>query len=235
MVQYFKKYKKNIAIDMRKRGMSYSEINNRINIPKSTLSFWFKDLELSGDQLNKLNQNRLEALKRGVAKKGLKLKQAVEEIKNNSAKDIRKISKRELWLMGIILYWRERLLSNNESSLRKGIKFTSSDPYLIKLFLKWLKDIGSIDNKEIIFDILLSRDDLKEKIIEYWSEVVGFSRSEFRHFYFYKSGGARSSSGKKRNYNRTKYGLLRIRVKSSSMLARQVRGWVKGIISYFWE
>ena len=64
----------------------------------------------------------------------------IAEIKKTSAKDIQEITKKELWLMGIVLYWRERLLSGNENDLRKGVKFSSSDPYLIKLFLKWLFD-----------------------------------------------------------------------------------------------
>jgi len=45
--------------------------------------------------------------------------------------------------MGIILYWR----TSKESDLRKGVHYTSSDPELIKLFLKWLFDIGGLEKE----------------------------------------------------------------------------------------
>ncbi|MEK6884288.1 MAG: hypothetical protein AABY22_31950, partial [Nanoarchaeota archaeon] len=62
----------------------------------------------------------------------MKTAQKIEEIKNSSAEDLKEISKRELWLMGIMLYWRERFLHGNENDLRKGVRFTSSDPNIIK-------------------------------------------------------------------------------------------------------
>jgi len=219
MVQYIKKYKKNIAIDMRKRGMSYSEIQNRIYVSKSTLSYWLKNLKLTEEQKKELDDKRLEAIKKGSKKKTLRKLRLIEEVKLSSAECIKKISKRELWLMGIVLYWRERLLKGNETDLYKGVRFTSSDPHLIKVFLKWLKDVGGIKNEEIGFDLFIRGDDksLVDKAVDFWSDVTDFQVKKFLHIYTLPK-------------NKTKMGLLRIRVKSSSMLARQIAGWVKGVI-----
>ena len=236
MVQYIEKYKKNIAIDMRKRGLSYSEIGNRIHVPKSTLSFWLRKIKLTKDQLKKLNNKKIESLKKGAEKKIVRTRQTIEEIKKASAKDIKEITKKELWLIGVVLYWRERFLSGNESDLRKGVRFTSSDPYLIKLFLKWLQDIGQIKNEEIEFDIFMgyNKHSLKKEAIRYWSEVIDVPENRFTHMYFQKARLIKKTKG--RNIiNKTKQGLLRIRVKASSMLARQIAGWVRGIIRYYWD
>src|SRR3989344_7901362 len=188
MSPYLEKYKKNIAIDMRKRGLSYSEIGNRIHVPKSTLSFWLRKIKLTKDQLKKLNNKKIESLKKGSEKKIARTRQTIEEIKKASAKDIKEITKKELWLIGAVLYWRERFLSGNESDLRKGVRFTSSEPYLIKLFLKWLQDIGQIKNEEIEFDIFMAGDqrNLRKEAIAYWSDVTGSPEDNFIHLYFQK-------------------------------------------------
>src|SRR3989344_8089641 len=128
MVQYLENYKKNIAIDMRKKGLSYSEIRNQIHVPKSTLSFWLKEIKLTKEHKKILNKRRTESLKRGSEKKVAKTHRTIEEIKKASAKDIKEITKKELWLIGVVLYWRERFLSGNENDLRKGVRFTSSEP-----------------------------------------------------------------------------------------------------------
>src|SRR5690349_9983857 len=49
---------KNMALDLRSRGLSYSEIMNELDIPKSTLSYWLKDVSLS-EQQNLDLKNRL--------------------------------------------------------------------------------------------------------------------------------------------------------------------------------
>lgn len=235
MSPYIEKYKRNIAVEMRTKGLSYSEIENQIHVPVSTLSYWLKKIKLTEDQKKKLNEKRSEAIKRGLEKKIFNNKKAIEEIKNNSAKSIKGISGKELWLMGITLYWRERLLNGNESDLRKGVKFTSSDPYLVKLFLKWLKDIGRIEDEEIEFDIFLDarkRGSINEAKA-YWSDVTDFPESKLSRIYFQKT--KTSKKRHLRNTKKTNMGLLRTRVKSSSMLARQIAGWVKGIVRYYWD
>lgn len=238
MGQYLEKYKKNIAIDMRKRGLSYSDIENRIHVPRSTLSFWLSEIKLPDELKKKLEAKRMAGIKKASAKRILKLQKNIQDIKTSSAKNIKQISKKELWLIGVVLYWRERLLSGSESDIRKGVKFTSSDPYLVKLFLKWLKDIGGIKNNEIDFDIFMSDVDKGNKAvineaISFWSEVTEFPENWFTKIYYHKSKQKRKRGG--RNTKKNKFGLLRTRVKASSMMARQIAGWVRGIIKYYWD
>lgn len=238
VVQRTEKYAKTLAIDLRKKGFSYSEIKKSIFVSRSTLSHWLKNLNLTEAQTERLKKKRLDAARTGSAKKSLKTAQTIEEIKNSSAKDIKKISNRELWLMGIMLYWKERLLNKNENDIRKGVHFTSSDPNLIKLFLKWLKDIGKIKNEEIGFDIFIGEDkrDKIKIIVDYWAEITGFPKKDFFHIYFQKAGLKKvelkrkiEKINKRKITKKTHFGLLRIRVKASSMLARQIAGWIRGI------
>ncbi len=219
MVQTPIRFKKGIAIELRKKGLSYSEIKNSINIPKSTIAYWLKNVQLSEPQTEKLKARRLEVAKLNSEKRISKILKVIEDIKKSSAKNIKRISRRELWLMGIVLYWREK----NKNDFRKGVYFSSSNPALIKFFLRWLKQIGKIEDKEILFDIftgLIGKN--KKDISTYWSEVTGFPEKNFFRIYIQK----RASKGFQ--------GFLRIRVRASSMLARQISGWIEGIQASFY-
>lgn len=226
MIQYLEKYKQNIAIDMRKSGLSYSEIRSRINVPKSTISYWLKNLKLTPEQVKKLNDKRVEIAKTNALKKIARTSKLIEEIKNSSSRDIKEISKKELWLMGIILYWK----NGSENDLKKGIHFSSSDPHMIKLFLKWLKEVGRIKDGEIKFEIFLKnnrrdKNDFKEKAANYWSEVSGFPKTDFKKNYLQKT----NTGMRNRKKSGPGYGFLRVKVVKSSMLARQIAGWIEGI------
>ena len=214
MVQTPIRFKKGIAIELRRKGLSYSDIQNSINVPRSTIAYWLKDIELSDEQVKKLKAKRSQVAKANVGKRVSRISRETEEIKNSSAKEIGGITKRELWLMGIMLYW----IRGNNNDLKKGVNFTTSDPELARLFLKWLQNIGKIKDEEMAFDIFVSKDKKSsiDKIKSHWSSVTGFSGGHFSRVYFYKSGGS-------------EFGLLRIKVKASSMLARQIAGWIRGV------
>ena len=202
MVQTPVRFKKGIAIELRRKGFSYSEIKTSLNIPKSTIAYWLKDIKLSDFQVQKLQTRRSDTAKRNSEKRTAKVLKTIEDIKKSSAKDVDKISKRELWLMGITMYWKNK----NKNDLKKGVSFSSSDPDQIKLFLKWLKEVGGIKDDEIMLDIFMGKD--KKNSI--------FQADWFSRVYYYKS---RSN-------------FFRIRVKASSMLARQMAGWIEGIRSH---
>ena len=46
---------KNLAIKLRKQGYSYNQINDKLGISKSTLSYWLRDIKISSQAQNKIN------------------------------------------------------------------------------------------------------------------------------------------------------------------------------------
>ena len=237
-----KKSIKPMVIKLRKQGFSYSEIQKEIYVPKATLSLWLKKLKLTETQLELLRQKKIRAAKRGSETKVTKTRKLIEEIQKSSSADVKSISPRELWLMGIVLYWRERFLNKNESDLRKGVSFTSSDPDLTKLFLKWLYSVGKLKKEEISFDIFLSENRREDRGKEkqkggvkiaknYWAKITDFPKSYFSKIYFLKYKKKHNKPGVKKRMVKKKiqFGMLRVRVKASSMLARQISGWIGGI------
>ena len=205
-----KKNRKKEARKLRKKGMSYSEIQKALALPKSTIASWVRRLKLTDEQKQRLDERRLLAAQKNTARRSQIVSKYVSELKSTSSKKIGILSKRELWLMGVMLYWREGMLHRNDFNLRKGVHFSSSDPSLIKLFMKWLQEIGGLKTEEIIFDLFTEKK-AADKSRQHWSKITGFPQEHFKHVYQHISD------------------FLRIRVRASSMLARQIAGWVEGI------
>jgi len=53
------------ARSLRQQGLSYSEIAKRVNVAKSSVSVWCRDVKLSKSQIDRLKQSKLEAAARG--------------------------------------------------------------------------------------------------------------------------------------------------------------------------
>ena len=220
-------YKKEEAIKLRKDGHSYSEILKEIDVAKSTLSLWLRDIGLARRQIQRLTKKKLESSKKGgLIKKNQKVLR-VKEIYDKSYSEIDILSKRDLWLVGISLYWAEGS-KEKDYSPGSGIQFGNSDPKMIKVFIKWLLDVCDISRNRVIFDIYIhekSKNTLKE-VREYWAKQTGFSVENFNRIYFKKHKVKTNRKSDKDLY----FGLLRVKVKSSSDLVRRIAGWTGGIV-----
>lgn len=221
------KNKKLRAIELRKKGRSYSEILKEVSVAKSTLSLWLRSVGLSKIQKQKLTEKkRVAALRGGQARHRARLEKRVEII-THAEKEISKLSLRDTQLLGTVLYWAE---GSKEKLYRgsTGLSFINSDPHMIKCYLLWLKSALAISPERITFEIYIHENSRNNRaqMIEYWSSCTGFPSSALQKVY-YKKG-----SGKTNRYNtgREYYGLLRVRVKASSDLVRKVAGWTEGII-----
>jgi hypothetical protein len=140
------------AIELRRQGNTYSEILRVIPVAKSTLSLWFHDVGLAEHQKQRITEKRVEGQKRAsVARRTQRIRKQ-EEIWSVAEREIGNISKRDLWLIGIALYWAE---GTKEKEWRPGsmLAFSNSDPRMIRVFLAWLREFGDISLGQIKFEI----------------------------------------------------------------------------------
>lgn len=229
-LQTIKTSQKQSAIELRARGMSYSEIQKIMPVPKSTLSMWVRKIEFSKIHKIRLEKKRLQAGLAATEERRKKRRQEIFEVRRLAAQDIKEITKRELWLSGLLLYWScSPMRSINE--YRKGVRFTNSNPDLVKFFLKWLIEVGNIDRNDIIFDLFVSEADRRREsfILSNWVRITDFPLKFFPHIYYLKN-----KTSIKKSSRFLGLGLLQIRVKKSSLLQRQIDGWINGIIKQFW-
>lgn len=214
------------AIKLRREGLTYSEILIRIPVAKSTLSDWLHSVGLSKKQKQRLTLKKIEAQKKGsLARRNQRIK-ITNEIINSARDEIKNITKRELWLMGSMLYWAE---GAKEKSYRSGsgVIFSNSDPKMVKLFILWLNKCLEIPDEKITFEIYIHRNYAKKinQVVKFWAYITEYSRSKFDKIY-YKKHKLNSS---RRNQGNNYHGLLRVRIKTSTNTNRKITGWIEGI------
>jgi transposase len=92
------------AVELRQLGMSYSAIKKELKVSKSTLSLWLKSINLTEDKRINLTNLFKEGRLKGAKTRHLNRMQSTREITQEAVKMIGNISKRELWLLGIMAY-----------------------------------------------------------------------------------------------------------------------------------
>lgn len=224
MIPKFKEKQK--AIKLRKRGFSYSEILKEIPVAKSTLSLWLRSVGLSKKQKQRITKKKLEAAFKGGEVKRNKRLVITKEIKDRARNEITKLSMRELWFLGIALYWAEGA-KQKDNNVAQKVKFSNSDPKMIKMFIKWLREICEIPEEDITFRISLHETAINRinKIRHYWADVTEFSLSNFQKIDWKKH----KINTERKNIGKKYFGLLEIYVKKSTNFNRKIEGWIEGI------
>jgi len=223
---------KNKALKLRLSGKSYNEITKILGIPKSTLSGWFSGLELSEESkkriLERARKKSLEGLlKRNKNQTALAIKRKID-IQSRASKEIDSISKKNLLLIGTTLYWSEGykrpIIRNGREATYHSVSLTNSDPDLIKIYLRFLKEICKVPENKINADIRIFEHQNVDNLLKYWEKITGIKKEKFGKIYY---GVSKSSLGK-RPFNRLPYGTIQIRV-NETKLFHQIMGWIEGI------
>lgn len=216
------------ATELRKQGLSYREILEQIPVAKSSLSLWLKSVKLEESQKQRLTDKKLASALRGAQKvKELRIAHT-KEIKDEARVQIGELSKRELWLIGISLYWAEGSKEKEHGSTK--VLFSNSDPYMVKVFIRWLLEIIKLPKEKIIFNVVLHENNKHrlEEVNNYWLKHTGFPKINFGNIYFKKN----IVKTKRKNIGENYFGLLRVLVKESSTLNRKIQGWIEGIYQH---
>jgi len=217
------------AIILRKQGLSYDEILKKIHVSKSSLSLWLHDIELSAGQRKRLADKWVIGQRKGAEAQRRKRINITKEIKKQAISEIGNITKRELWMIGIALYWAEGSKEKEENGVVRSslVELGNSDPRLIKVFLKWLHVICAIPKTDIHFRIYL-HDNSKQRLNEvqsYWAHVTGFPLHNFEKITWKKH----KPKTLRKHTNNDYFGLLDVKVRRSINFNRQIAGWIEGI------
>jgi len=222
---YFGKIEeKALALKLRRRGLSYSEIQKLVKVSKDTLSRWCRDIILSPEQIERLRKRKLKGSERGriIGAKKLQEKRLreIELLNLSGRKDIGDLSKRDRFLIGVSLYAAEGVKSDH------NVEFSNSDPRMISFMMKWFREFCDI-SKDRFRGAIWIHDNLdKHKAVKYWSKLTKIPVNQFHKTYVVRNKENSRKVRKKRN----EFGVFSIRV-SSAKTQRKIMGWVSGILS----
>ena len=173
------------AINLRLEGKTYGQIKRSLGISKSTLSGWLKNLELSKEQIKSLSRNK--ELSRDLAKekyRATRKKQRVDKLKiilGHQAAELLPLSKKELFLAGLFLYWGEG------EKTRGRLSISNTDPKVIKFSLYWMTKVLNIPKNKIKIQLHLYKDMNVENSVNFWSNSLNISKTQFYKPYIKKT------------------------------------------------
>jgi len=202
--------------------MSYGLISGQLGVSKSTLSNWLKDLPYTP------NEQVLSRIKRGQGAYGLRRRQMrideISDLKTQGIFEIGKVSKRDLWMIGLGLWIGEG------SKTMEQIRLVNSDPRVVHLFIYWLREICELEDQNITVAMHLYPDSDELSSIKYWMNITKLPKKQFR-----KTQIDRRLDKKRSKLGKTPHGTLHITVASNHnpdkgvRLYRKMMGWISGV------
>ncbi len=223
---------KESAIKMRLQGKSYGEIRKKFGIPKSTLSVWLGDVVLSKKARAKIRQRTqakgFRALIRRNKNQTVEAKRRVKQLRLAGKKAVGKVSLRDIFIIGSVLYWAE---GYKRPVRRKGrevthhvVSLTNSDPVLVKTFLRYLHQWCKVPKKKIKASVRVFPRQSMKKLQYYWERQTGLGRKNF----FAPLRTISIFSRRKRQFDHLPHGVIQIRV-ANTALFHTIMGYIAGI------
>lgn len=211
------------AVILRKKGLTYSAILEKIPVAKSTLALWFKEVKLSTPQYQRITEKKLAAIKRGWDTVRRNRVEKTRQIEKEAIEEVKKMISDPLWLAGVLLYWAE---GSKEKEWRTGemMYFSNMDSEMHYIFIKWaLKYLCS--KKDLYYGLYIHENSDIQKAKNFWCKRFSIS-PELLKVYFKKD----TKKSIRKNNNDNYFGVLRIGIRRSIDLNRKIAGWVKGVV-----
>ena len=219
-----KRHLSNKVMEERKLGRSLGELSRKYRLSKSTISLWCKDMKLSKKAKALISENWLKKTTEARRKGSLTIRQkridSIEREYIKAKEIIRVLDNRDLLILGAGLYWAE----GSKKETGSGFSFINSDPSMIKIVYKWLTEIINIKKEQLIIHLAINviHKGREGEILKFWSNLLDFPIEDFGNTTFIKVPLRRQYSNHL-NY----FGMLRIKVRSSSWLRRRILGMIK--------
>lgn len=221
------------TIKLRLRGNSYSQIQKKLGgISKSTLSLWLKDINLSEAAKQKISKRVYAKSIAGLIKRNkaqthkamLRAKHARKEARS----EISKLSNKELKLIGLSLYWAEgykRLIVKDGREVSyHPISFTNSDPTMIKIFLRYIREILKVQETKISANLRIFEHMSEKNTLKFWIKETDIEKEKFSKTFVSKH----PLSTSKRPFNRLPFGVIQIRI-NDTQLFHTIMGGIEGL------
>lgn len=193
----------------RQQGKSMKWIAEKINVARSSVSVWTRDIQLTPEQEESLRNSNA---RRDAQKKGSRANLIKHRYKRKQYQAEGRAKAREgdsLHLTGCMLYWAEGLKSRNE------IKFVNSDADMIRVFMQFLRESLLIDDADVKIRIVayLGNDLSELDIQNYWLSLVKLDETQLNKCVFNNQPSSSQQRGRKLHY-----GVCEIRVHSTKYM-----------------
>jgi len=212
-----KSEEKKIARSLRKKGWSLNEIRRKLKVAKSSVSFWVRDIKLTFIQREGLSK---KGIKKDVIERRRKTRLMNENNKrqiiiDKAKKEISSLSKKELRIMGIALYWAE-----GSKTQRGSVQLSNSDPKLIQAAMWFFREVCEVQEEKFRGHIFLHPHLDAKKAEKYWHNVSDIPLNQF-----YKTSKQQSKASKRKK-DTLPFGTFCIQICNTEMFLK-IKGWTE--------
>ncbi|MEU0914884.1 helix-turn-helix domain-containing protein [Streptomyces althioticus] len=210
------------ARELRLQGWTYDQIQVELGCSKSSISLWVRDLP-------KPERKRSRAEAAAIARRGWEAKLRLREeerqrTRADATSEIGSMTDRELFLLGVGLYWAEGS-KRKPHNPQERVTFVNSDPDMISVFLAWLR-LLDVDPAQIRFAVHIHESADVQGAEQFWADHVGVDRTGFLKTTLKRHNPATN----RKNTGDTYRGCLRVDVRNGADLYRRIEGWWYGIV-----
>ncbi|HVV14845.1 MAG TPA: hypothetical protein VHD55_00320 [Candidatus Paceibacterota bacterium] len=175
------------AVRLRIKGASIRNIEEALQIPRSTLSGWLRNVELPPTYRDRLERSRKNALILAREKAALRhtqqKMQRIEAAKTRAERTIQRIGYKDKEILKLalaMLYWGEG------TKREKGLVLGNADPNILNFFISALCLSYRIDLKRMRCEVHIRADQRPSEIIKYWCAALAIPQDQFKGVYFDK-------------------------------------------------
>jgi transposase-like protein len=191
---------------LRRQGRSIKEIARLVGVSASSVSLWVRDITLSEAQCEVLRQR----LRTGCAGRSWTVAKALER-RREAQQGGRSAARRHesLHSAGCMLYWAEGSRSRN------SIRFTNSDPEMIRFFLRFLRVCFGVPDAKVRVTCNLFADHLerRQEVEHFWLETLQLPSSCLCK----STVNTYSKYSQKKRRNKLAYGTCRLAVHDTQL------------------
>ena len=221
-----------LAIKLRLQGKSYGEIQKSLGVSKSTLSEWLSNVVISEQARIRIEQRSRKKSVAGLIKRNkqqtINAQIRAKNIRKQAIAEMADLSKKDLLILGSALYWAEgykKLKTRNGKEVtHHGVSLTNSDPFLVKIFLRFLREYCNVPEEKIKAGLRIFEHHNADEILKFWQKETKILSSNFGKIY----RGISISSQRKRPFNRLPYGVIQINVNDTALF-HKIMGYIEGI------
>lgn len=164
---------RNKAIELRKQGHSYKEIQAFVRVSKGLLSMWLSDLKLSSDEEKRLHTKLQERKNRGKLNSKILNHSRRLDRERRVAKEGEQMYKKwkndPLFLMGVMLFWTQGSQSSPD------FNFMSKDTDMIFVMNAWVQKYLGVGKEDVKVRIFLPEGSQSHGITGFWAKNLGIS------------------------------------------------------------
>jgi hypothetical protein len=163
---------KDVVLDLRRKGTSMTVIEREFGIPRSTLSGWFKEVELTEAQRTKLMKNSRDGWKKAresaIITKNLQKAQRIAKASTEANSIHTLLPKKSPEILELSL----AMLYFGEGGKGGSTNMGAADPFMMLFFITAIEQIYNLDRQDFRYDLHLRDDQDSYLQKKFWAEKL---------------------------------------------------------------